>query len=86
MVSSYSDITALSSGCRYRDCSHTGEPGCAVLGAVHAGKISQEHVENYLKLKEESEFNQMSNAQKRKKDRDIGRYFKSAKKKNSRDD
>jgi len=80
IVSSYSDITALSSGCRYRDCSHTGEPGCAVLGAVHGGKISQEHVENYLKLREESVFNQMSNAQKRKKDRDIGRYFKSAKK------
>jgi len=85
IVSSFSDIAALSSGCRYRDCCHTGEPGCAVLEAVHAGKIRQEHVENYLKLKEESEFNQRSNAQKRKKDRDIGRYFKSAKK-DSKDD
>ena len=78
--SSYSDITALSSGCRYRDCSHTGEPGCAVLEAVHSGEISREHFENYLKLREESEFYQMSYAEKRKKDRDFGRYIKSAKK------
>ena len=77
---SYSDITALSAGCRYRDCSHTGEPGCAVLEAVQAGEISQESFENYLKLREESEFYQMSYAEKRKKDRDFGKYIKSAKK------
>jgi len=78
--SSYSDITALSSRCRYRDCSHTGEPGCAVIAAVRAGEISQEYLENFLKLREESEFNNMSYAEKRKKDRDFGRYIKSAKK------
>jgi ribosome biogenesis GTPase len=42
--------------------------------------MSQEHFENYLKLREESEFYQMSYAEKRKKDRDFGRYIKSAKK------
>lgn len=78
--SSFSDVTALSSRCRYRDCSHTGESGCAVLAAVHAGEISQEYLENFLKLREESEFNDMSYAEKRKKDRDFGRYIKSAKK------
>jgi len=78
--SSYSDITALASSCRYRDCSHKGEPGCAVLEAVHSGEMSREHFENYLKLREESEFHQMSYAEKRKKDRDFGRYIKSAKK------
>jgi len=78
--SSYSDIAALSSGCRYRDCSHTGESGCAVLAAVQAGEISQEYLENFLKLRAESEFNDLSYAEKRKKDRDFGRYIKSAKK------
>lgn len=77
--SSYSDINARSSSCRYRDCRHTGEPGCAVLEAVQSGEISQEHFENYLKLKKESGFYQMSYAEKRKKDRDFGRYIKSAK-------
>jgi ribosome biogenesis GTPase len=39
LESRYSDITALSSSCRYRDCSHTGEPGCAVREAVHSGEM-----------------------------------------------
>jgi len=78
--SSYSSIAALSSGCRYRNCSHTNEPGCAVLAAVQAGEISQESLENFHKLREESSFNDMSYAEKRKKDRDFGRYIKSAKK------
>ncbi|MDD5365042.1 MAG: ribosome small subunit-dependent GTPase A [Gallionellaceae bacterium] len=80
MAGSYSDIAALASRCRYRDCSHAGEPGCAVLAAVQSGEISREHFENYLKLTEESEFYQMSYADRRKKDRDFGKYIKSAKK------
>jgi ribosome biogenesis GTPase len=77
---SHADITALASGCRYRDCSHGSEPGCAVREAVDSGGISREHFENYLKLREESAFHQMSNVEKRKKDRNFGRYIKSAKK------
>ena len=77
---SHSDIDLYSSECRFRDCTHTGEPGCAVLEAMQSGKISREHFENYLKLREESEFYQMSYAEKRKKDRDFGKFLKSAKK------
>jgi ribosome biogenesis GTPase len=76
----FSDITTLVSDCRYRDCSHTNEPGCAVLEAVNSGVIGQEHYENYLKLGKESDFHQMSYAERRKKDRDFGRFIKSAKK------
>lgn len=78
--SSYADITALAPGCRYRDCSHTDEPGCAVLEAVQAGVLSRDHYENYLKLREEADFYQMSHAERRKKDRDFGKFLKSAKK------
>jgi ribosome biogenesis GTPase len=80
IASSYADITAIAGQCRYEDCSHTGEPGCAVLAAVHAEQISQEALGSFLKLKEESAFNDMSYAEKRKKDRDFGRFIKSAKK------
>jgi ribosome biogenesis GTPase len=76
----FADITRHASGCRYRDCSHTNEPGCAVLTALSAGEIDQSHYENYIKLKVESEFYQLSHAEKRKKDRDFGRYIKSVKK------
>jgi len=77
---SFSDITRLAANCRYRDCTHLNEPHCAVIEAVKSGEISQEHYENYMKLTEESEFYDMSYAEKRKKDRDFGRYIKSAKK------
>jgi len=75
--SSFSDIISLASNCRYRDCSHTKEPHCAVIDAVTAGEISKEHYENYLKLKKETEFYSMSYAEKRKKERDFGRHIKS---------
>ncbi|MFA6093001.1 MAG: ribosome small subunit-dependent GTPase A [Elusimicrobiota bacterium] len=77
---SFPDIIGLASGCRYRDCSHAGEPGCAVLEAVDSGALSREHYDNYIKLRKESEFHQMSYVEKRKKDRDFGRFLKSAKK------
>ncbi len=51
-----------------------------MLAAIHAGEINQESLDSYLKLKEETAFNDMSYAEKRKKDRDFGRYIKSAKK------
>lgn len=77
---SYSDITALSSRCRFRDCSHTSEAGCAVLAAVQSGDIDGEHLKNFLKLRAESTFNDMSYAEKRQKDRDFGRFIKGVKK------
>ncbi|MCP5522288.1 MAG: ribosome small subunit-dependent GTPase A [Verrucomicrobiales bacterium] len=80
IASSYADITALSSLCRYQDCSHTSEPGCAVRAAVDADEITQEALDGFLKLKEESAFNDMSYVEKRKRDRDFGRFIKSAKK------
>lgn len=79
------DITSLASRCRFRDCTHTTEPGCAVLGALQDGEIDREHFENYTKLKEESEFHDMSYAEKRKKDRNFGKFIKSVKKSMERD-
>jgi ribosome biogenesis GTPase / thiamine phosphate phosphatase len=77
---SFADIMSLAAGCRYGDCTHTREPGCAVLKAVASGEMSREHYENYIKLRDESAFYQMSHAEKRKKDRDFGKYIKSVKK------
>lgn len=77
---SYADIAALASHCRYRGCRHAREPGCAVRAAVDSGEIGAESLESFLKLREESEFNDMSYAEKRKKDRDFGRFLKSVKK------
>ena len=77
---SYSDILALSSQCHFRDCTHTNEPGCAIRKALETGKIDAGHYANFIKLRGESEYYQMSSAEKRKKDKEFGRFIKSAKK------
>lgn len=77
---SHADIIARAAHCTFRDCTHTNEPGCAVLQALASGEIAREHYENFLKLKRESGFHQMSYAEKRKKDKQFGRFIKSVKK------
>ncbi|MGE3268432.1 MAG: ribosome small subunit-dependent GTPase A [Chloroflexota bacterium] len=49
----FSDIEALSLECRFPDCAHTSEPGCAVLEAVEDGRLSQERLQSYHKLRRE---------------------------------
>jgi len=81
----FSDIITFASQCRFRNCMHTNEPGCAVLKALETGEIDPEHYNNFIKLRGESEFNLMSYAEKRKKDKDFGRFIKSVKKNMYRD-
>lgn len=78
--SGFEDLVSLSTRCRYPDCSHEREPGCAVRAAVESGELSNERYSNYIKLKKESEYYEMSYLDKRKKDRDFGRFIKSVKK------
>ena len=50
-------ITKIGAGCRFTDCTHVNEAGCAVLEAVHAGQLDSEVYESYLKLlKEQKRF------------------------------
>jgi ribosome biogenesis GTPase len=74
---SFSDIRELSQRCRFNDCTHTGEVGCAVLMALQAEELSEKRYRNYLKLIKESQHYQMSYAEKRKKDRKFGQFCKS---------
>lgn len=50
----FPEIFSTGSGCRYADCSHTGEPGCAVIPAVEQHRISQSRYASYLNILEES--------------------------------
>jgi ribosome biogenesis GTPase len=80
LAESFADINALAAECRYRDCGHVGEPGCAVLAALETGELSRAHYDNFLKLRQEAAFHDLSHAEKRRKDRDFGRFIKSVKK------
>ena len=77
---SFAEILGLSRKCRYADCSHTREPGCAVLAAIERGELDRDRYESYVKLKKEAEHHEMSFVEKRKKDKAFGKFIKTAKK------
>jgi ribosome biogenesis GTPase len=76
----FKEIVMLSADCRYMNCSHEHEPGCAVRAAVEKGELSEDRYSSYIKLKKESEYHEMSYLDKRKKDKAFGRFIKSVKK------
>ena len=49
----FGDIEALAAQCRFRDCRHAGEPGCALQAAIAAGALDPGRLGNYLKLRDE---------------------------------
>ncbi len=53
---SFSDIDELSEQCRFRDCSHTKEPGCAIRQAIEEGTLDERRFESFLKLKKEAKY------------------------------
>jgi ribosome biogenesis GTPase len=49
----FPDIAPLVTDCRFSDCTHAVEPGCAVIQAVEAGQVSKHRYESYVRLREE---------------------------------
>lgn len=82
MEHTFSDIFSYGTECRFSDCSHIHEDGCAVIEAVKLGKINPESYQNYLKIKKESDFYAMSYHDKRKKDKAFGKMISKYKKSN----
>jgi ribosome biogenesis GTPase len=54
----FSDIEELVSECRFSDCTHRNEPGCAVRKAIDDGILEPNRWKNYLKIKEEAKFSE----------------------------
>jgi len=50
VAENFSDVEAIAAQCRFRDCSHDREPGCAVRTAIEAGKLDPQRYASYLKL------------------------------------
>ena len=67
MESVFDEVHALAKKCKYTDCTHEQEPGCAVLAALSAGAFSKSKYLNYVKLKKEAAYYQMTALEKRKK-------------------
>ncbi|WP_285162635.1 ribosome small subunit-dependent GTPase A [Shewanella goraebulensis] len=71
----FSEITELATQCRFADCQHGDEPGCAVQKAILQGKITERRFISYQKLMREQAFNSATLAQKRAKDKAFGKMI-----------
>lgn len=76
----FNEITLFAKKCRYVDCTHTHEPGCEVLLALKDGRLDEDRYSNYISLKKETEHFDMSQLEKKEKNRSFGKFIKNAKK------
>lgn len=60
---SFADIDELSQTCKFRDCTHENEPGCAVRKAIQDGRISSDRLLSYQKLKKEARYEGLNSRQ-----------------------
>ena len=77
----FSDIEEIAAGCRFADCRHNGEPGCAVRAAIDCGELDEARLKSYQKLRTEADYaagktNYLS--QKEKKFKTISKINKSS--------
>lgn len=77
VASLFEDIEALARSCRFNDCLHLQEDGCAVKAAVARGELSPRRLANYQKLLTEQQRNAESIAEKRRRERDFARHVRS---------
>jgi len=73
----FAEIAELAATCRFADCVHEAEPGCAVLAAIEAGTLDEDRLRRYRKLRSEDRRNSETIAERRSRDRDLGRFYKS---------
>ena len=55
----FSEVDRLAINCKFNDCTHTHEPGCAVKAAVETGELSKDRLNNYFKMKKEIEYQKL---------------------------
>ena len=73
-------IFQLSRDCKFKDCTHTNEVGCAVLNALENGGIDPDSYENYQKMEREKAHFEATIAEKRKREKEFGKILKNYKK------
>lgn len=72
----FSDLQALSIQCRFTDCQHETEPGCAVLAALESGEVDGARFARWQKLMAEERFNTSSLAERKAKDKALGKVIR----------
>jgi ribosome biogenesis GTPase len=73
----FAELAELAERCRFGDCSHDTEPGCAVQAAIESGDLDAGRLRRYRKLLSEDRRNTETLAQRRDRDRRLGKFYKS---------
>lgn len=76
LEATFDTIMELSEHCRFKDCTHTTEQGCAVLDAIEKGELEESAYQNYLKMEREKEHFESTIAERRKRDKQFGKILK----------
>lgn len=76
IVTTFHDISVLADRCKFPDCRHINETGCAVIEALNKGLIDHDSYDNYQKIRKEQERFQTTIADKHRKDRIFGKILK----------
>jgi ribosome biogenesis GTPase len=80
----FDGIMTLSQNCKYRDCKHINEKGCAVLNALENDELNLETYENFLKMEKERLYFESNTQERRKKGKELGKIIKNMKKNNDK--
>lgn len=72
----FDSILSYSQNCKFKDCTHTTETGCAVLKAIENGEIDEASYQNYLSMEREKAYFETSAAEKKKKEKMFGKIIK----------
>ncbi len=76
LAATFADIEELSLKCRFNDCEHDSEPGCAVQAAVESGELNERRLQNYEKLMREQALNTSTLAERRATGKSLGKFYK----------
>lgn len=76
VAAAFEDIDALAQQCRFSDCAHDAEPGCAVQVALERGDLDERRLRNWRKLLREITRNQRTLAEQRADDRALGQFYR----------
>ncbi len=80
----FDDVEAISRRCRFRDCTHEGDAGCAVAAALRSGELARRRFESYLKLRRETRHAAQTERERREAGRRFGKLQKKAMKDKAR--
>ncbi|QHQ40700.1 ribosome small subunit-dependent GTPase A [Microbulbifer hydrolyticus] len=76
LAATFADIGALAAKCRFADCVHESEPGCAVQSAIDSGELDERRLRNWRKLEREVARNSKTLAQSRADDKALGQMYR----------